>query len=164
MRKLKCLLTALCSFAIISAFAQTKEVTGKVTDASGNAVPGASIKIRGIKSGASADANGVFKINVPANAVLVVTGVGFETQELPLGNLSSVSIVLKQATSTLNEVVVTALGIKREKRSLAYAVQTVGNDEINKSGTGNPVAELDGKVSGLTVINSSGDPGSGTYF
>ncbi|MBS1933898.1 MAG: SusC/RagA family TonB-linked outer membrane protein [Bacteroidetes bacterium] len=164
MKKFKCLLTALGSFAIMTVFAQTREVTGRVTDASGNAVPGASIKIRGVKAGASASADGIFKINVPANAVLTVSGIGFETQELSIGNLTTVSIILKQATSTLNEVVVTALGIKREKRSLAYAVQTISNDEINKSGKGNAVAELDGKVSGLTVINSSGDPGSGTYF
>ncbi len=61
-------------------------------------------------------------------------------------------------------MVVTALGIRREKRSLTNATQTIGSDELNKSGTGNPLGELEGKASGLTVINSTGDPGGGTYL
>src|SRR5579871_3381223 len=164
MRKLKCLLTALCSFAIITAFAQTREVTGKVTDASGNAIPGASIKIRGFKTGVSADADGNYRINVPGNAILIISGVGFDPQEIRVGNLQSINISLKQSNTSLSEVVVTAVGIKREKRQLGVATQTIGNDQLNKSGSGNTLAEMNGKISGLTVINSAGDPGAGTYI
>ncbi len=164
MRKISFFLTALLCCLLTMSFAQTKELTGKITDSSGNAVPGASVRIRGVKGGVSADANGEYKINAPANAVLIISGIGFETQEIRVGNSQNMNIFLKHNASSLNEVVVTALGIKREKRKLGVATQTIGNDQLNKSGTGNPLSEMNGKVSGLTVINSAGDPGAGTYI
>lgn len=155
---------ALCCL-VTTLSAQTKEITGKVTDATGNPVPGASVRVKGIRGGVSADANGIFKINIPANAILIFSGVGLETQEINVGNLQNINVSLKQAaTTSMSEVVVTALGIKREKRQLGVATQTISSDQLNKSGTGNPLSEMNGKVSGLTVINSAGDPGSGTYI
>jgi TonB-linked SusC/RagA family outer membrane protein len=91
--------------------------------------------------------------------------VGIESTEVTVGSESAIAVTVKRASGSITDVVVTtALGIKREKRSLTYATQTVSSDELNKSGTGNPLSELEGKASGLTVINSSGDPGSGTYI
>jgi len=161
MRKFLTLLPVLVFLSVL-AWAQTKEVTGKVTDATGAPVPGASIKIKGIKSGAGADANGAFRINVPANAVLVISGVGFETREIPVGGEANFTIALKQSNSALSEVVVTALGIKREKKALGYSVTTVGSKDLELKPEGDIGRVLNGKVAGLDVLNSSGISGSGT--
>ena len=144
--------------------AQTREMTGMVTDSAGNPLAGASVNVRGAKRGTSAGPDGSFRLVVPANATIVVSAVGFLPQEVAVGERPNVAIRLMRDSRNLNEVVVTALGIRREKRSLTNATQTIGSDELNKSGTGNPLGELEGKASGLTVINSTGDPGGGTYI
>jgi TonB-linked SusC/RagA family outer membrane protein len=160
-------LTLFGVLVLIAAFvhAQSKQLTGKITDTTGSAVGGASVNIKGVRKGTSALADGTFKINVPKNAVIVISAVGFEQQEIDVSNTDNISVQLHAGSSrVLSEIVVTALGIKREKKELAVATQTINADEINKSGTGNPLSELNGKASGLTVINSSGDPGGGTYI
>ncbi|MBS1916310.1 MAG: SusC/RagA family TonB-linked outer membrane protein [Bacteroidetes bacterium] len=163
MRKFLCLLTAFLCFVVTLSYAQTKEVTGKVTDATGAPIPGASIKIKGVKTGASADANGAFKIKTPANAVLIISSVGFETKEVEVGNLDAITISLKQSSnSSLNEVVVTALGIKREKKALGYAVSTVGKQDLELRPEGDLARILDGKAAGVDILNTSGLSGSGT--
>jgi TonB-linked SusC/RagA family outer membrane protein len=145
-------------------FAQNRLISGKVADQNGDPVSGASIMIKGTSRGTSANTTGDFKISVKTGDVLQITASNFKNSEVKIGSQSDVSITLKAGTNVLEEVVVTALGIKREKRSLTYATETINSDQINKSGTGNPLSELSGKASGLTVINSSGDPGSGTYI
>ncbi len=157
----------LLSFGLIilyaTATAQTS-ISGNVVDEKNNPVPYASISIKNSKAGTRADENGNFKLSAAAGSTLVVSAVNFMSQEVAVNGSMPLVIHLKPADQTLNEVVVTALGIKREKRSLGYAAQTVGEDQLNKSGTGNVLSELNGKASGLTVINSSGDPGAGTYI
>jgi len=150
--------------ACIVVQAQTREVTGTVTDSSGNPLVGASINVRGARGGTSAGPDGRFRLVVSANATLVVSAVGFLPQDVPVGGQTSVAVQLMRDNRNMNEVVVTALGIRREKRSLTNATQTISADELNKSGTGNPLGELEGKASGLTVIQSTGDPGGGTYI
>jgi len=162
MRKFSLLLAMLLLVAAITQ-GQTKEVTGKIVDSTGAPVQGASIKIKGAKNGTSAGQDGTFRIVVPVNATLQISGVGYDLLEIKASAVSG-DILLSRTSRQLSEVVVTALGIKREKRSLATATQTIGTDELNKSGTGNPLSELNGKASGLTVINSTGDPGGGTYI
>lgn len=162
MRKLILLLMASLLMTVL-AEAQTREVTGKVTDSAGNPLAGASINIKGTKRGASAGPDGSFRLVAPNNATLVVSAVGFLPQDVPVGN-GEIAVQLMRDTRNLNEVVVTALGIRREKRALTVATQTISADELNKSGTGNPLGELEGKASGLTVIQSTGDPGGGTYI
>jgi len=152
------------AFAFLSR-AQNREVTGTVTDSTGGPLSGASIKIKGARGGTSAGADGSFRITVPSGRnTLIISAVGFEAQEVNIGNSNTVSVRLLGSSRSLNEVVVTALGIRREKRELATAVQTINADQLNKSGTGNTLSELNGKASGLTVVNSSGDPGAGTYI
>ena len=163
MRKSLVLTILLTAFAFLS-HAQNREVTGKVTDSSGNPLVGASINLKGGKKGTSAGLDGSFKIMAPPNGVLVVTAIGFGSREFNIGGQSDVTIQLFRSTTAMTEVVVTALGIRREKRSLGYATQTIGADELNKTGTSNPLSELSGKASGLTVINSAGDPGAGTFI
>lgn len=163
MRKTLSLLTLLMLITML-AMAQTRQITGRVLDETGQPVSGASITVRGTTSGTSADANGNFRINAKTGDILVVTSVGIPSREIKVGSGSNLTVSLARQSASLSEVVVTALGIKRERRSLTYAAQTVGSDQLNKSGTGNPLSELEGKAAGLTVINSSGDPGSGTYI
>ena len=164
MRKLVlCLVASLLVSVLVKA--QSREVTGHVTDSTGSPLAGASINVKGARGGTSAGPDGSFRITLPANRnSLVVSAVGYEPQEINVSGNNTVSVHLLAATRSLNEVVVTALGIRREKRELGTATQTVNADQLNKSGTGNALTELEGKASGLTVITSTGDPGGGVYF
>ena len=145
-------------------YAQTHPLHGVVKEAGGTGVSGASILIKGTALGTSADASGNFTINLKTSDILVISAEGFMTSEIKPGNQSEIAVTLKRKDNVMTEVVVTALGIKREKRELATATQTISTEEINKSGSGNALSELNGKASGLTIINSAGDPGSGTYI
>ncbi|MES1219790.1 MAG: SusC/RagA family TonB-linked outer membrane protein, partial [Bacteroidota bacterium] len=151
----------LCS---ILASGQTKEITGKVTDAQGFPIPNATIKIKGGNGGISAGADGTFKLHVSSNSVLVISGVGFETTEVTVGNTDNVNVQLKQSTNSLSEVVVTALGIKREKRMLTYSTQEVKGSAVVDAKQDNIVNALAGKVSGVQITNSSGQPGSSSQI
>ncbi|MEO5650305.1 MAG: SusC/RagA family TonB-linked outer membrane protein [Ginsengibacter sp.] len=155
--------TVLMLFGVL-AFGQNRTITGAVKDNNGDPVSGASIIIKGTNSGVAANALGQFTISAKTGDVLEISSTDYITTSLKLENQSNISIVLNPGLNVMETVIVTALGIQREKRSLTYATETINADEINKSGTGNPLSELSGKASGLTVINSSGDPGSGTYI
>jgi TonB-linked SusC/RagA family outer membrane protein len=163
MRKIASLLTVLlCSTAFV--FAQSK-VNGKVTDANGSPLSAISVRVSGTDAGTSTGPDGSFSIDIGKNsATLQFSGVGYLNKTMKVSTGQTVSVSLEKDTRNLSEVVVTALGIKREKRSLGYATQTVGSEQLSKSGTGNTFSELSGKVAGLTVTNSSGDPGAGTYI
>ncbi len=163
MKRLYGLLSMLFIFSMHSVMAQNVEVRGKVTDATGAAVPDASVSIKGTKTGVRATSEGNFTINAKSGATLVISAVGFEAKEVT-ASAGEINVTLGQDVRGLSEVVVTALGIKREKRQLATATQTINADQLNKSGSGNALSELNGKASGLTIINSGGEPGSGTYM
>ena len=143
-------------------FAQVRTVTGKITDDKGFAIGGVSVLEKGTKNGSSTNDDGTFSLKVRNGATLIISALSFEDKLVKAADIVNVQMI--KTTENLDEVVVTALGIKREKRSLGYGTQTIGTEELNKSGTGNPLSELNGKASGLTVINSSGDPGAGTYI
>ncbi|MGN6532450.1 MAG: SusC/RagA family TonB-linked outer membrane protein [Ginsengibacter sp.] len=162
MRRVKLLM--LLMFFGISAFAQNREVTGTVKDETGDPVSGASVVIKGTVLGVSANSAGVFHINTKPGDVLEVSAANFLPLDVKIGTQNDIPITLKRGNNIMQEVVVTALGIRREKRELATATQTINSDQINKSGSGNALSELQGKASGLTVINSAGDPGAGTYI
>ncbi|HXB42743.1 MAG TPA: TonB-dependent receptor plug domain-containing protein, partial [Puia sp.] len=162
MRKSMLLLLCISMLMISSVYAQRKELTGKVTDATGSPIPGASVKVKGAKTGTSADANGVFKINVTENATLSISGIGFETQEINVKNLESIKVSLRQSNTALSEVVVTALGIPRQKKALGYSVTTIDKKDLELRPEGDVGRILNGKVAGLDVLNSSGISGSGT--
>jgi TonB-linked SusC/RagA family outer membrane protein len=163
MRKILLLAVSCFLFSVFTK-AQTQEVTGKIVDSAGAPLSGASLKVRGIKTGASAGPDGSFRIRLPLGSTLVVSAIGYATQEIKATGGSFLTITLLSNSRVMNEVVVTAIGIRREKRELGSATQTINADQLSKSGTGNPLSELNGKASGLTVVNSSGDPGSGTYI
>ncbi|HTI07765.1 MAG TPA: SusC/RagA family TonB-linked outer membrane protein [Puia sp.] len=141
-------------------FAQVKPITGKVTDSKGSPIPGVTVKVKGQRAGTSADAEGNFKINASSSATLIISGVGFETKEVRVGDFENLTISLRQSDASLSEVVVTALGIKREKRLLTYATQEVKGTTLVEAKQDNLVNALAGKVAGVQVTNSSGMPGS----
>ncbi|MGC4037871.1 MAG: SusC/RagA family TonB-linked outer membrane protein [Chitinophagaceae bacterium] len=160
MRKLALLFLSILLFCAPDIWAQNT-VTGQVTDASGLPIPGATIKIKNSKAGTTTAADGSFKLNAPANAVLVISGVGFQTVETTVSG-STVTISLKQSDQSLSEVVVTSLGIKREKKALGYAVSTVDKKDLELRSEGDIGRVLNGKVAGLDILNTSGISGSGT--
>jgi TonB-linked SusC/RagA family outer membrane protein len=134
-------------------------ITGKVLDEKGQGLIGVSVKVKGINTGVSTDVNGVFTINVPENAVLVISYIGYETQEVPTAGKTNLTINLKPSSNALNEVVVTALGIKREAKSLGYSTTTVGGEQFTQSRDVNLGNALTGKVAGVSVANNASGPG-----
>ncbi|HVW60537.1 MAG TPA: SusC/RagA family TonB-linked outer membrane protein [Puia sp.] len=127
-------------------------VSGRIlSEADQNPVAGASVVIKGSKTGASSDVEGRFSIKANSGDVLVVTGVGITSMETTLGDESTISIVVKVDSKNLNEVVVTALGIRKETKRLGYAIQEVKGAELLKAREANPVNNLAGKVAGLNV-------------
>ena len=139
--------------------AQELTVTGTITSAAdGMPLPGASIMEKGTDNGAATDFDGNFSITVPQDAVLQISMIGFVTREVPVGNESIINVQLEPDTEALDEVVVTALGIKREKKSLGYAIQEVGGEALAEARETNLANAFTGKVAGLQVVRGSNGP------
>ncbi|MEO8764034.1 MAG: SusC/RagA family TonB-linked outer membrane protein [Ginsengibacter sp.] len=159
-RLLLCLLLGMWSTL---AFSQAKKtITGQVKDDSGNPIVGATIKVAGTKTAVATDATGSFNLQATSNDRLTITSVGFEKKELQIGNQSEVTITLGIVKSSLEEVVVTALGIKRSPRSLGYTVTQVGGAEVTRSNTSNVGEALAGKVASLNITTPNGVEGGST--
>jgi len=158
---IKKLLFLLFAFIALPVIGQTV-VTGVVKDDTGSPIPGANVVVRGAKVGVAADIDGKYEISVPSSSsVLVVSFVGCTTKEVSVNGRSVINIILPSSTKELREVVVTALGIKREKKSLGYSVQDVKSDELTKAGEATVTDALQGKVAGLQ-ISSSGTGAGGS--
>tara|TARA_R100001369_G_scaffold21881_7_gene39883 strand:+ start:7172 stop:10438 length:3267 start_codon:yes stop_codon:yes gene_type:complete len=149
------ILTLLLAFIVQMTFAQQQSVTGTVTDEDGLPLPGVNIIVKGTTTGVQSDFDGNFAVQAAQGDVLVFTFVGLQTTEVAVGTASNYQVVLKSDASQLDEVVVTALGISREKKSLGYATQEVDGSELNTAKEGNFVNSLSGKVSGLDIKKSS---------
>ena len=136
-----------------TAFAQSQKVSGVVMGDDGLPLIGASIYMKSaINNAATTDNKGAFSINVPATATLVVSYIGYKTQEYQLkGETAGIKIVLASGNASLSEVVVTALGIKKEKKSLGYAVTEVKGGELSEARSVNIANGLEGKVAGLNI-------------
>ena len=144
--------------------AQTRTIAGKVTSVSNAAQQGVSVVVKGKSKGVTTDANGIFSITVPSGVVtLVATEVGFTTMEKIIGaNVSEVNFLLTESKGDLEGVVVTALGITRQKKTLVYATQTVKPSELTEARDANNVINsLSGKVANAVITQGSGGPGSG---
>lgn len=146
--------------AVAFAYAQTATITGKVVNKDGTAVPGASVRIPGRNTGVASGADGSFQIKAQAGDVLQVTAIGYMTTTIKAGSTTPLVISLIENTREVNEVVVTALGIKRDKRMLTYSVQEVKGASLTEAKQDNVVNALAGKVAGVQISNSSGIPGS----
>lgn len=160
MRKLSILL-ALLLFTGMQLLAQ-RTITGKVTSADdGNGIPGVTVLVKGTQAGTLTDMDGKYQLSVPRDAAtLVYTFIGMKTEEVALGASNVIDVILKSETQVVEGVIVTALGISREKKSLGYSVQDVKGDEIAKAKETNIINSLTGKVSGVQITNASGAVGS----
>ncbi|MFD0793545.1 SusC/RagA family TonB-linked outer membrane protein [Mucilaginibacter litoreus] len=142
----------------IAAYAQ-KVVTGTVTEKSGQVAPGVNVTEKGTTNGTATDANGKFTLTVKPGAVLTFSFIGYKTQEVTVGQNATINITMESGDNALNEVVVTALGIKREKKSLGYAVQEVKGQTLTDRKEPNVVNALSGQVAGLQITRSGNGPG-----
>ncbi len=155
-------LVLLCGSA--TAIGQSRSVNGKVTDENGVPVDGASIQVKGTSTGTAAKADGNFKITVQPSDVLLVSATNFAPQEIKVGSQTFLTIKLVRQENVISEVVVTALGVKREKKALGYAVQDVSGDALTRASQSDALKALSGKVAGVQITSSSGTPGSATYI
>ncbi len=146
----------------ISAWAQQRTITGKVVDNNGTPVAFATVTETGTTNAVQADANGNFSINVGNDARLAVSATGFLAQTVASTN--NATITLARGEGQLQEVVVTAMGIRREKKALGYAVSSVASKDLEQRPEGDLGRVLAGKAPGLNVLNSSGLSGSGTQI
>ncbi|MFV8224953.1 SusC/RagA family TonB-linked outer membrane protein [Christiangramia aquimixticola] len=156
--KFSSILTLLLAFVVQITFAQQQTVTGTVTDEDGLPLPGVNVLIKGTGSGTQTDFDGNYSIEANQGDVLVFSFVGLKSKEHTVDAVSTVDVVMEADSAQLQEVVVTALGIKREKQSLGYAQQTVDGQALVKSRETNINNALAGKVAG---VQFSGAPSSG---
>jgi TonB-linked SusC/RagA family outer membrane protein len=140
-------------------FAQDKTISGTVSDDTGLPLPGVNIIIKGTSTGTQSDFDGNYTIDAAVGQTLVYSYVGFETQEIAVGASNKIDVTMK-AGAQLDEVVVTALGISREKQSLGYSTQEVGGDDVSAVQTNNFTNALSGKVSGLQIRRNNNFGGS----
>lgn len=156
------ILASLIAFLLPSVQAQDTIYQGTVRDGSDkSAIPGVSVSIKGTKSGVITDTGGKFSLSASPGATLVFSFIGYTTFELTLGAETSVDVNMETDITTLSEVVVTAMGIKQERRALGYSAQELKGADLTSGRQPNLVSALQGKVAGVRIQNSGGAPGSG---
>lgn len=157
----KFLLTSLAVVCALFAVAQERTVSGKVTSTEdGSPLPGVNVLVKGTTIGTSTDADGKFLLSVPESASLIFSFIGLESKEVPVGDRTVVDISLALDVTQLSEVVVTALGVERESKTLGFSVKEVSNKELTVARTTNVANALSGKVAGVRVAGSNGMVGS----
>jgi TonB-linked SusC/RagA family outer membrane protein len=162
---MKKLLLFLLAFTAIGSwcYAQQQEVSGKVTSAEdGVGLPGVNVVIVGTTQGTVTDYDGNYRISVPANSTLKFSFIGYTAQEIPVGTKSVIDVVLAAESTQLSEVVVTALGVERETKSLNYSVTNVNAEEMQKARENNLSSQLEGRVAGVNVSAGATGPSGST--
>ena len=143
------------------AVAQSTTVSGTVADESGTPLPGVNVVEKGTSNGTSTDFDGNYTINVSSGATLVFSSLGYSTREIPVGGQSTINVTLTEDASQLDEVVVTALGIRKETKALGYSLTEVGGEELSTIKTPNAINSLQGKIAGVNISqNATGAAGS----
>ncbi len=163
--KRKMILFGIIVFAgFLSVKAQTIDVKGTVTSTEdGNTLPGVSVVVKGTTVGTVTDINGAYKIAVPADyKTLIFSFIGMVSQEVPVNNRSIIDINLETKATELSEVVITAAGIRREKKALGYSIEEVDGDQIQQVAEPDALRALQGKIPGVNISGASGAPGSST--
>jgi TonB-linked SusC/RagA family outer membrane protein len=135
------------------------EIKGVVTDAKGETLPGVSVRVKGTTTGTTTNTQGAFSLTVPDNATLVFSYIGFVNQEIEVNGRTSVNITLAEDRRVLGEVVVTALGVTKERKSLGYSVTEVKGEEFTEARSNNVAQSLTGKVAGLDATQLNSGPG-----
>ena len=141
---------------------QTKSITGTVVDSKGEAIIGASVLVKGTSNGTITNLDGGFSLNVSQGNTLVVSYVGYITKEIVVGASNIYNIVLDEDAQTLDEVVVTAMGIRKEKKALGYSVSDINSSELMKNKQTNVINSLAGKIPGVNITQSGGAAGAGS--
>lgn len=159
-QKVTSLLIALLLFPFMAAMGQTHAVKGNVTDTSGEPLIGVSVIVVGTSNGVSTDFDGNFSIQAKDGAVLKFSYIGYRPVEITVKGDAPVNVVMESEATALDEIVVTALGIKREQKALSYNVQTVDGSALTANKDANFINSLAGKVAGVNI--SSGSAGSGS--
>ncbi|WP_158563340.1 SusC/RagA family TonB-linked outer membrane protein [Chitinophaga silvatica] len=138
---------------------QEKEISGTVKDSKGAALPGVSVQIKGTTKGAKTDGNGQYQLNAKQGDILIFSSVGFDSKEVAVGSSASLNIQLTESVRGLNELVVTALGVKKPAKSLTYSTQRLGSEELTTVKDANVMNSLNGKAAGLTINRSTSGVG-----
>ncbi|HEY1063549.1 MAG TPA: SusC/RagA family TonB-linked outer membrane protein [Daejeonella sp.] len=135
------------------------DIRGKVIDATGEALIGVSVRVKGSDTGASTDVNGNFTLNAPENAILVFTYIGYVTQEVAVNGRTNINVTMVEDRQALSEVVVTAFGVTKAKRGLGYAVQEVRGEDFTESRQNNIANSLTGKIAGVDATQANSGAG-----
>jgi len=151
------LLVSLLFYTLLS-FAQEKQITGIVTS-EGSPIPGTNVIVKGTSNGVQTDFDGKYTIKASEGDILIFSFVGMETQSFTIGSANTIDIVLKEDAQMLDEVIITAMGVKKKRESLTYAAQDIKSEELNRVKQTNPVNSLSGKVSGVTITRSASGAG-----
>src|SRR5690606_703369 len=160
MRLLSCLLTFICLFGFNEAFAQRViKLTGRVTDEQGQAIPRASIQVKGTNTGTIANSQGYFEISAPANAVLVASSVGYATQEKEINNQSVIDFILVKTASDEDAVVVIGYGNQR-KEAVTGSVASISGKALTEVPAANISQSLQGRLPGIELSQTSSRPGA----
>ncbi|GAA4271316.1 SusC/RagA family TonB-linked outer membrane protein [Aquimarina gracilis] len=152
----------LIALAVHYSYAQDKTITGKVTDDKGSPLPGVNIVIKGTNTGTQSDFDGVYSLETSEGSILVFSYLGFSNKEITVGATNNIDVQLEASAAQLEEVIVTAQGIKREKQALGYAVAEVKDEQLEQRAEGDIGRVLFGKASGVNITQQNGLSGSGT--
>ena len=159
-KKTLLLIFLLLSFIPFTALAQTITVGGRVISGEdGYGLPGVTIQVKGTQKGTVSDMDGNYSVQVASNGTLVFSYVGYKTKEVAVNGKTKINVTLETNALMLDDVVVTALGIKRQKRELGYATEEIGGDMIAKSGSGSVISALSGRSAGVQIVNPNGVDG-----
>ncbi len=157
------LLAMLFTLAGGSAWAQQKKLSGVIKNKEdGSPVANASVQVKGTNTGTSSNANGSWALFANADATIIITAVGFEKQELKVGNSQELTTMLVRVNKNMEAVVVTALGISRQQRALGFSQQQVSGEELNDARSNNWSSALSGKVAGLQLLSAGSGPVNST--
>jgi len=161
MRKFALLLTCLLLCGVHVVFAQSRSITGTVTDSDdGSSLPGVSVVVKGTTIGTVTDIEGKFTLSVPRDAnTLRFSFVGYSPREVDITTLTVVNVALAKSAFDVDEVVVTAMGISRATKAVGYATTTVSGEDISATQAVNPMNAIQGKVAGVQITSAPG-PGS----
>lgn len=141
---------------------QANTIKGKVVDSNGDPVIGASVVIKGTSKGAITDLEGVYSLDAPVGSTIVVSYIGYTSTTIKVGNARTYNVTLQEDSKTFDDVVVTAMGIKKERKALGYAVTDLKSSELMKNKNTNVINSLAGKVAGVTVTQGGGAAGGGS--
>ncbi len=148
-----------CMLISLMLMAQQRTISGRVTDSNGNPIGSVTVTVQGTNIATQTAADGSFSLQAATGNTLVFSSVGFTTQQMRVAGENTVNVSLQAQSGQLSEVVVTALGVRRERRGLGYAIEEVKGEQLTKSNNTNLVNSLNGRVAGLQVVSSGGAPG-----